>query len=160
MWAAFVAASSFVLLVSLLVSGRRSRLESRLKKLSGQEDASSASESLADFAMTTLPKMGASLVPSDEEGRNRLQGRLWHAGLYRRQAMYIFLGVKLLLVVIPPGLGVIAGILHLVPLAYGLVCGALLGALGLLAPSFWLDWRKKQRQTILRRSLPDALDVL
>ena len=31
---------------------------------------------------------------------------------------------------------------------------------GLIAPSFWLDYRKSHRQTMLRRALPDALDVL
>ena len=32
--------------------------------------------------------------------------------------------------------------------------------MGLIGPSFWLDKKKAQRQTSLRRSLPDALDVL
>ena len=31
---------------------------------------------------------------------------------------------------------------------------------GMIGPSFWLDRRKKARQTTLRRGLPDALDVL
>jgi len=32
--------------------------------------------------------------------------------------------------------------------------------IGMIGPSFWLDRRKKRRQTAFRRALPDALDVL
>jgi tight adherence protein C len=160
LWVCFIAASSFVLLVHLLLSGRRTRLDTRLHDLTGQEGPPPAPDSVADFAMTTLPKMGAPLVPSDQEERNRLQARLIHAGLYGKQVMYVFLGVKLLLIVTPPVIGIMAGLLGVLPLAYGLVCGALLGAFGLVLPSFWLDWMKSKRQTSLRRALPDALDVL
>jgi tight adherence protein C len=159
-WSAFIGASSFVLLLGLLFSGRRSRLDARLHSLTGQEGLPPAPDSIAELALTTLPKMGAPLVPTDQEERNRLQGRLIQAGLYSKQAMYVFMGVKLLLVVTPPMLGLLAGILGLMPTSYGLLGGALLGALCFLAPSFWLDWRKSKRQTVLRRSLPDALDVL
>ena len=34
------------------------------------------------------------------------------------------------------------------------------GVFGLIAPSFWLDRRKTFRQTALRRSLPDACDLV
>jgi tight adherence protein C len=159
-WAAFIAGSTFVLLVFLLLSGRRTRLDVRLDDLTGREGPPPAEDSVADFAMTALPKMGAPLVPSDQEERNRLQGRLIHAGLYGRDAMYVFLGVKVLLVVTPPILGLLAGILGFIDTRFGLIGGALLGTLGFVAPSFWLDLRKSKRQTVLRRALPDALDIL
>ena len=43
---------------------------------------------------TTLPRIGTALVPTDEEERTLLKTRLIHAGLYSRQAMAVFLGVK------------------------------------------------------------------
>ena len=49
--------------------------------------------------------MGQRLVPEDEEERTQLQTRLIHAGLYGRQAMVVFLGVKMLLMVAPPLVG-------------------------------------------------------
>jgi tight adherence protein C len=160
MWIGFIAASTFVLVVALLLNGRKTRLDMRLQELAGREGAAPDADSVAELAMSTLPKMGAPLVPKDLEERSRLQARLNHAGLYGRQAMYVFLGVKLLLVVSPPILGLAAGVLQIMPLAYGLLGGALLGAFGLILPSFWLDWMKAKRQTGLRRALPDALDVL
>jgi tight adherence protein C len=157
-WAAFVGVSSSVLLLFLLAGGRRSRLDTRLDELSGR--GTSDTDPVAEFARTTLPKMGAPLVPTDQEERTRLQARLIHAGLYGRQAMYLFLGVKLLLTVSPLAVGLAAGLGGLVPTTYGVLAGAFFGAAGMILPSFWLDWRKAARQTLFRRALPDALDVL
>ena len=114
----------------------------------------------ADFARTALPKMGAVLMPRSEEERTKLQTRLVHAGLYSRQAMVVFLGVKVLLMAGPAVLGRSIGVLGLVPVSHGLIFGCLLGAFGLIGPSFWLDKRKAARQTQFRRALPDALDVM
>lgn len=104
--------------------------------------------------------MGAVLVPEKDEERTKLRARLIHAGLYGRQALPVFLGVKLLLIVGPALLGAAVGAAGLVPFQKALIGGCLLGAFGLVGPSFWLDARKKERQKTLRRSLPDALDVL
>jgi tight adherence protein C len=35
-----------------------------------------------------------------------------------------------------------------------------MGILGMIGPSFWLDSAKAKRQTMFRRALPDALDLL
>src|SRR3954467_15104442 len=113
-WMAFLAASSSVLLLSLLVSGRRSRLDNRLRELSGRGSTESF-DSVADFARSALPKMGTALLPKSAEERTRLQTRLLHAGLYSRQAMAVFFGVKVCLMVGPALLGLMAGLIGLVP---------------------------------------------
>jgi tight adherence protein C len=99
-------------------------------------------------------------MPSDEVTRTRLQTRLIHAGLYGRQAMLIFLGIKMLLMMSPALLGAAAGFAGMVQLRHGLLLGVLVSVIGMLAPSFWLDKRKAKRQSSFRRALPDALDVL
>jgi tight adherence protein C len=160
---AFLAASSLVLLVSLVMVDRRGRLEARLKDLSGQGEAGTAvleQKMITKIAETTLPKIGAPFIPSDEEERTKLQTRLIHAGLYSRQAMVVFLGLKVFLMFAPVVLGVAAGSLGLLTMQVGLMCGAGGAILGLIGPSFWLDYQKSKRQTNFRRSLPDALDVL
>jgi tight adherence protein C len=159
-WMAFLMGTSLVLLIFMLVSGRRSRLDARLQDLSGKDGPAPEPDTIAEFARSALPKMGAPLMPSDEEERTRLQGRLIHAGLYSRQAMVLFLGVKMLLIVAPPLLGLATGVVGMVPIAHGTILGALLGAFAMIGPSFWLDRRKAARQTNFRRALPDALDVL
>jgi tight adherence protein C len=52
------------------------------------------------------------------------------------------------------------GLTGVVPTEYTVLAGASSSILGMIGPSFWLDGRKKKRQTNFRRSLPDALDLL
>jgi tight adherence protein C len=156
----FMAVSSFTLLILMLVAGRRSRIDVRLDALSGKGPVSLDQDNVTQLARSALPALGAPLVPEDKEARTRLQGRLMHAGLYSRQAMVLFLGVKMLLILAPLVLGLTLGILGVLSIRDGLIFGALAGILGMIGPSFWLDSRKKTRQISFRRALPDALDVL
>ena len=153
-------ASSLVGLVYLLMTDRRTRLQRRMRELSGKNAAESEELSVGSLARSALPRMGATLLPSDEEQRTYLQSRLLQAGYYSRQAMLVFLGVKLLLMASPAIIGLILGIVGFVSIPVGLIFGALLGVFGMIGPSFFLDRRKRARQRLLRRALPDALDVL
>jgi tight adherence protein C len=161
----FMATFSLILLVYMIATGRPSRLESRVQSLtdgSEEEDGSSGvpAASMMDMARNTLPKIGSHLVPGDEEEQTRLRARLINAGFYSKQAMYLFLGVKMIMILVPIVLGFVAASLSLVPFAKGVIGGAILGMVGMIGPSFWLDYRKGKRQTIFRRALPDALDVI
>jgi tight adherence protein C len=160
-WAAFVMVSSLWLLVTLVAGGgRRSRLDTRLQALASDGGPAVAADPVAEFARSALPKMGAALLPKSDQERTKLQTRLIHAGLYSRQAMALYLGVKMLFILSPPLVGVALGLAGVIPTQHGLIYGALAGAFGVIAPSFWLDQRKAERQTNFRRALPDALDVL
>jgi tight adherence protein C len=156
----FTAVSSLTLLVLMLVAGRKTRIAARLEAVSGKGGAFAEHASVTEFARSALPRLGAPLMPEDKEERTRLQSRLIHAGLYGRQAMVIFLGVKMALILAPPFLGLVLGLFGVVPVRNGLIFGALFGIAGLIGPSFWLDNRKAARQICFRRALPDALDVL
>jgi tight adherence protein C len=158
--AAFLMVSSLILLVSTLVGGRKNRVDVRLRDLAGKPDFDPDKESMAQLAYSALPTVGKALVPTDEKQRTKLQTRLIHAGLYGRQAMLFFLGVKLLLMVCPTLVGLAASALGLVTFTNGLIFGLLFGIVGLIGPGFWLDRRKAVRQTAFRRALPDALDVI
>ena len=157
----FVMVSSAMLLVYLLFSKRTTQLDERLSE-AFSEDGGANTELIAvkDFAKVALPKMGNAILPTDEAERTRLQSRLIQAGLYGRQAMPIFLGIKLLVMLGPAALGLVAGVLGLVSIRGGVIGGGCFGVLGMIGPSFWLDTRKKARQTLFRRALPDTLDVL
>src|SRR5262249_62337624 len=109
-WAAFLMGSSLVLLIFLLAEGRKARLQARLRDLPNRGQNVPEPDPVAQFARAALPKMGATLLPRDEEERTRLQARLIQAGLYGRQAMVLFMAVKLLLTVAPAALGLLAGV--------------------------------------------------
>jgi tight adherence protein C len=158
---AFLATSSLVMLVFLLVSGRRTRLDIRLKNLSSNDDPNALDQnSLASIARTTLPKMGTPFVPSDEEARTKLQTRLIHAGLYGRQAMVALLGLKVSLMFGPALVCIPAGLLGVVTFQSAMLVSTVFAIVGMIGPSFWLDHMKAARQSNFRRALPDALDVM
>ena len=74
--------------------------------------------------------------------------------------MHIFLGVKLTLLGLATVVGVGLSTTKVLPMGKALPVAMVLFFAGMIGPSFWLDRRKKARQTTLRRGLPDALDVL
>jgi tight adherence protein C len=155
---AFLMASSLTLLIFLFLGKSSTRLEGRLRHLSGKGEAPDRME---QFARSALPRMGAALMPENPEERTRLQVRLVQAGLYGRQSIYFFLGVKMLLMLGPPIAGLVVELLDLgLPPYLPLIVGALGGIVGMIGPSFWLDRRKKLRGMAFRRALPDAMDVL
>jgi tight adherence protein C len=160
---AFTMSSSAVLLVYTLVGARRTRVDRRLEDLEGRGESDTSlapATPMAHFTQSTLPRIGTPLMPADEEERTILKTRLIHAGFYGHKAMAIFLGAKMLLMIGPTLIGLTLGSMGLVPIRQAVVGGACLAVLGLVGPSFWLDRRKKARQTSFRRALPDALDVL
>ena len=106
---AVVMISSLVLLLCLLFWSGQSRLDSRLQSLSGKGEAPAA-DPLMSLARSTLAKSGSAFLPRSEEDRTRLQSRLIHAGLYSRQALVLFLGVKMLLMAVPVLAGLAAGL--------------------------------------------------
>ncbi len=161
---AFLAVSSFTVMLLTLSGPGKNRMDRRLRSITNEDsltgEMTPEADPMAEFARTAIPKMGAVLMPDKEAERSKLQTRLLHAGLYSRQAMVYFLGIKLLLMVGPALIGAVIGLLGLVPILVGIVCGALFGILGMIGPSFWLDMGKANRQVNFRRALPDALDVL
>jgi tight adherence protein C len=157
--AAFLGVSSLVLLAFLLLNGGQSRVDSRIEELAEQGDTGDQ-DTMAQVTQSALPKLGKVFIPKSEADRTRLQTRLTHAGLYSRQALALFLGVKMLLTVGPMILGLAAGALGVMSVQLGLITGAFVGIIGMIGPSFWLDVRKRHRQSSFRRGIPDALDVI
>jgi tight adherence protein C len=153
---AFLMASSLTALIFMLIARPPSRLDNRLRDLSGKAPP----DAVGQLAQKALPRMAAALMPDKAEERTRLQSRLIQAGLYSRQAIYYYLGVKLLLMVGPPTVGLVLALFEVVSIGVGLIGGVAVGVFGMIGPSFWLDRRKAKRQIAFRRALPDAMDVL
>ena len=153
----FLTTTSLVLLASLLVRGRKGRIEARLDSLG---DRQTDSGTLAEITQSTLSKIGSPLLPLEEEQRTHLKTQLLKAGFYGAHALIIFLGIKGLLMAFPVAVGIMAGMLKLCSVAAGVKFGLLASVFGMIAPSFFLVYLKGKHQSRLRRSLPDALDVI
>jgi tight adherence protein C len=139
----FVAVCLFVVAVSALLTRR------------GPLDWSELGQKL----LVGLPAFGGPMLPKQEKDRQQLNVRLQRAGLYHPQAMLALLGAKTVLLMVGAGLGLFTFLLPL-PVHWCLIGVILCGVLGLLAPNIWLRQRTARRQTLLRRGLPDLLDML
>lgn len=148
------------LVVGVLLGGRQGRLDARLDALSGKRRAGEKPESVASLARTALPKMGKVIVPENEAERTKLRARMVYAGLYDRQALQLFLGVKLTLLLLATFVGLGLTLTSIVPTSKALPISMMLFLTGMLGPGMWLDRRKAARQGELRKGLPDFLDVL
>jgi tight adherence protein C len=95
-----------------------------------------------------------------EVHKTTLRDRLVQAGLYNAYSPMTFVALRIILAMIPFSLGLGAAIAGKTTFLIGLGVGGLLSAIGTLAPTFWLDYRKSSRQKQIRRALPDALDVI
>ena len=82
-----------------------------------------------------------------------LKARLSMAGVRGTASTDIFFASQFLV----PAAGVVAGSLigsHTISYVLGF------GALGYMAPNMWLNWKTKGRRKRIRRSIPDALDLM
>ncbi|HUS39536.1 MAG: type II secretion system F family protein [Pirellulales bacterium] len=154
MISAFAVVASLIVLVSMVLGASE-----------GTSDvaavATTAGGRVDDRATNrSLPKMGSILMPKNESRMSRLKARMLQAGLYKRHSTAIYLGVKFVMMVSPMFVGFILSTVGFVTLRQGLAFGAIVGLVGTVAPSFWLDYEKSKRQKTIRRAMPDALDVI
>ena len=83
----------------------------------------------------------------------KLRNRLTMAGLNGKAYADIFFASQFLM----PLAGVVAG--TLMP-SNTILCVIIFGILGYMAPDFWLNWKTGRRRKRIRRSIPDALDLM
>ncbi len=142
---AFVFTGGLVVLAWHL-AGRDRRLDARLRELSGKE---AGPNSPADLVRAALPQVGRPLLPESERERSRLQNRLTRAGFHGPNVLYVYLGVKAVLIFTPWLVGLTAGCVRLAPMHVALAAGALAGLGGLVGPPLWLRRQVARRQAAL-----------
>ncbi len=147
----FLSVGGLVGVVGLVVASKERRAQSRLESLSSRASSNRGTRSRS---------VAGNSPQSEESSHERSTQRLIQAGIYRRNSVTFYLTIKLMMALVPPVIGVLAGVMGWVSLVHGLAIGAVLALVGTLAPSFWLDARKRGRQLRIRRALPDALDVI
>jgi tight adherence protein C len=95
-----------------------------------------------------------------EEHKQKLRERLMQAGFYGNVSGSLFMVFRVLLIAGAAGLGFLVSRLGELSWGQGLLAGTVCGVAATIAPGFWLDRLRRGRQLQIRRSLPDALDVL
>ena len=100
-------------------------------------------------------------IPSDTSLLQRTTLRLHYAGFHSRNSLIYYYAIRMVLIIGLPLLVLITTpFIHIIKSGQLLQTLLLATAIGYLLPSFTLDRLIANRQKILRRSFPDALDLL
>jgi tight adherence protein C len=108
------------------------------------------------FSVGNLVEHFNSVIPKSQAEVSVVKARLIRAGYRTERAIKLFNGAKFLT---PVALCAIAWTTGLYKLSPFFVYACSLG-LGFLLPDFWLGNRIKKRQSLIRKGLPDVLDLL
>jgi tight adherence protein C len=142
------------------------RVERRLMRLpdTGKDIPGKGQNSLRAGASgglkSGLASLAARITPRDKDQISALRTRLVRAGIYSPSAPALYCCAKVVLMLLCPLAGLAVEALRLAPPYYGILAGAILGGISMLAPGIWLRRRTLHRQAVLRKSLPDFLDLL
>jgi tight adherence protein C len=156
----FLGLSLLVFILIYAVIPKKSVLEERLEDMSSPEAEAAVYLERPPSAMEKFLGNLGGKVPLSPKDYNKYMKDLVAAG-YRKELMPVFLGTKFFLMA---GLPAAYVLLYALPSGVDSIVMALsaiaLGIIGLLAPSFWLRRKVKQRQLRIFHDLPDVLDLM
>ncbi len=156
-WLFFISAEilffcAAALILSLILEAPAKRARQRLVQLTEQNNRQRRrAAQLPQERLLSVAKKLRSLVGIAETPK--LRDRFMDAGIHAPEAIEVYFGVRML--------GPIAGILAGTFIASNPFFFALcLGVAAYMAPEFWLDRRIKKRRDLIKKSLPDSIDLL
>lgn len=158
-FAVLLGVAAFILMMALmlLIGGLADPVRRRLRSMAPEAPATAGGGGVARL----VEPLGEYALPSDRNARTRTASQLRHAGVRAPTALRTYYGAKLTLAVVLPALVLVALVgTGRVPLDLVLAYAGGAGVLGYLAPNLWLSRAVRRRQQLIRRALPDALDLL
>ena len=167
-WGFLIGLATLIFILALMILGN---ILQRLNPIKGRieilvkGDQRAAPQPIFDNVEATrtqrlLERLGRGLAPTEASKEHKVADRLNQIGYRTRYHLHVFYAFKILCAV---GLPLVVG---LFTLSYGMTLDKALpyillaAPLGLILPDYWLNKTLKKRQTVLRKSLPDALDML
>lgn len=135
------------------------RIEQRLKDANSNGRASEGAPA-GKGVRRAVAALASRLAPPNQKEISALRRRLLSAGICSPSAPAVYCATKIVLMLGGALAGVAVEVLRLAPPYFGVLAGAILGGTGMLAPGLWLGRKSNQRRNVLRRSLPDFLDLL
>jgi tight adherence protein C len=163
--ASFLAAGSLVVFVWMMAGLRGGAVRRRLTNLPRSDapagpTAAPAKRQNSVFVARPAMEVRINRRLQQEQKKDSIEQRMLHAGFYGASRAATFLLLRVGLLAGPAAAGVVVSRVGKLPLTQSVLFGAIAGMAGTLLPGMWLDHVKRARQTKIRRSLPDALDVM
>jgi len=157
-----LASGTLSMLLVLLLTGRRSPADERILQLSATRSPDSTSQPHRELPLRSESPLSLNLKRrlATDKKKQEHRDRLMQAGFYGQHSSRWLIAIRIVSMIVPLLMGWFISQVTTIPLATSLFLALGVGLLGMLAPSFLLDAKKKARQQRIRRSLPDAMDVL
>ena len=146
---------ALILLVLAVRAHRRNLVAVPVEEDAGPEET----QGLTEEDAPTRGRLGAVLRPRDKKEIEALKDRVIQAGLYNRDAVDLYLSVRLRLMMGGLVLSLLMAASAEDPSVAVLFFCFIMG-LAFVGPSIWLSARTKERQTEIMRSLPSTVDLL
>ncbi len=163
LWIAFGLIAVTVVAAVAWIDPAAHKINSRVAEFEeryGQAKRRRTSRTQQSGAMPTLLARVATFLPSTRNASETLQARLAKGGIYNPSASSTFLGIQTMLTVAPLAVSAFGILILHWPLQLAGGVSLATAAIGWLMPSLWLDGVVKSRRILLRRSLPDFLDLM
>lgn len=160
----FVSVFLIIITIGQMIAGLERRVASRVRSMADREKSSSRAANNKGLFQTNdpaqkLPTFVNAIIPKSESEQSTLQSRLSYAGFYSPEAISIFYLIKFMVCILPVVFALIfipifgfSDIVMFVTIATAII--------GLIGPSLVLDYLKNDRHYRLRKSLPDAMDLM
>jgi len=128
----------------------------------GAEEATGGATAVKENVVQSLTFLGRLTRPSREEELSQIRRRMLQAGYRAADAPMIFLGIKLLLMALLPGLYVFSRppSLSTLPVSYTMFFLMSAALIGFYGPDGWVWMRIRRRTRQMFEGLPDALDLM
>ena len=160
-----IASTFLVISLSLMVFAIRQAFEqnrkiSRRLVSNNMLDSSGLNQSISK--QTFLTKIGNHLTLPNASEITRLRFQLAQAGYYSPDAIKNFIAAKMICLLAPQFVVLIAWnlIYSKVGMGWTLMIAITLAILGILAPTYFLRWKKDRRTEQCRKGFPDMMDLL
>lgn len=153
----FLAAGAYTLLL------RKSPLARRIDSISGgsgSEPQNMLGWKIQKFFKAVLFKMAEPAKPKQDWQASRLRKELITAGFRSTQALNLFLGTKVCVLILLPVLTFISPLSHRLSASLLAVAMVAAAGVGFLLPNLVLDRLRSKRTDKLDRELPEVLDLL
>lgn len=96
----------------------------------------------------------------DQQPQFSLREQLIQAGFYREGVVKTLRTIRIAAVILAAAGGVLIYMSSIASLTVSVLCGLIAVIAATIAPAFLLEALKRRRQKVIRRALPDALDVI
>ncbi len=157
--AAFIAVFLLVLSVGLLIFYRetiQARISSAINPTVRQQKTLKTTLMDTRDVLEGVVERFEKVIPKSAEEVSVVQQRLIRAGFREDSALKIFYGAKVITPLVLMLIAAVTGFAKQNPFFIYVACAGF----GFLAPDFWLGRQISNRQTKIRRGLPDVLDML